>query len=131
MSRIPLKAKAEINSILAENMEISAAELVSILDRYEVREDPAVLQRRYQQTVGQRYMASFLDAEGNRAVLAVRDNNGMTKYTVVDACNDLRSLQSLRHSLKAHASGTRKTEKRVQHRIHALERLLDLFRKAG
>ena len=46
MSRIPPEAKAEINSILAENMEISAAELVSVLDRYEVREDPAVLQRR-------------------------------------------------------------------------------------
>ena len=31
MSRIPPEAKAEINSILAENMEISAAELPGVI----------------------------------------------------------------------------------------------------
>lgn len=131
MSRIPPEAKAEINSILAENMEISAAELVSVLDRYEVREDPAVLQRRFQQTVGQRYMASFLNENGSRAVLALRKQHGKPVYTVVDACNDLKGLKHIRHNLDTQASGIQKTEKRVQHRIHALERLLDLFRKAG
>lgn len=131
MSRIPAKAKAEINQILAENMEISVEELVSILNRYEVREDPVVLQRRYQQTVGQRYMASFLNEDGSRAVLALRNRHGQLVYTVVDACNDLKWLKHIRHNLDAYASGTKKTEKQVQHRIHALERLLEIFRKAG
>ena len=112
MNKIPPKAKDEAREKLLSSMEVY------------VREDPEKLQRRFRRSLTQRYMASFRDENGDRAVLAVRDKNGRIKYTIVDACNDLVELQAARIRVYEQAGGLKKTSLKVRNRIKELERIL-------
>ena len=129
MSKIPPKAKREARERLLGSMEIYADDIVEIFARYNVREDPEMLQTRFRRRLAQQYMASFRDENGNRMVHAVRDEHGKIKYTVVDACNDMMELQNIRHRLHTQASGLKVSEQKVKHRINGLERLLRCFKR--
>jgi hypothetical protein len=129
MTKLPAKAKQEITEQLLKHMEITPAEATAIFRRYGICEDPDILQERYLRMKVQQFLSSFRDEDGNRAVLAVRDANGVQKYTIVDTCSDLRALKTVRHGLHAQATGLKASEGKVATRIHTLEQMLERFRR--
>ena len=129
MGKIPFEAKQEVTEKLLGSMEIYADDVIAILKKYNVHENPEKLQDRYRRALAQRFMASFRDEHGHRAVLAVRDRRGRVKYTILEACKDRTDLQYIQHTLHAQASGLLSTEHTVQNHINALEWLMARFRR--
>lgn len=121
---LPPDAEAEIMSALFTNMKISSGEIADILARHGVSGDVDVLQERYRKRLGQRLMASIRDESGKREVLA----HG-SEYIVVECCNDQQALKSIRHRIQVQMNGLDVSARKVQGRIHVLDRFLARFRK--
>jgi hypothetical protein len=113
------RAKAEIYSVLSEDMKISAECMDGILAKYGIRRDPKELQRAYRLSVGQRIMAEVRDAKGKREILAAKTKNG-TEYIVVEACSDPQVLSRLQHRLRGCISSLESTSGKVKARQSAL-----------
>ena len=60
------RAKAEIYSVLSEDLRISAERMDGILARHGVRRSPEELQRAYRLSVGQRFIAEVRDGDEAR-----------------------------------------------------------------
>ena len=123
---LPLGAEAEIMEKLFTNMKISSGEIAAILARHGVSGDGAVLQEQYRKRLGQRLMASIRDESGKREVLA----HG-SEYIVVECCNDQQALKAVRRRIQGQMNGLDVSARKVQGRIHVLERFLARFRKTG
>ena len=123
---LPPEAEAEIMSVLFTNMKISSGEIAAILARHGVSGDTEALQERYRKQLGQRLMASIRDESGKREVLA----HG-SEYIVVEFCNDQQALKAIRRRIQGQMNGLDVSARKVQGRIHVLERFLARFRKAG
>ena len=123
---LPPDAEAEIMTTLFTNMKISSGEIAAILEKYDVSEDVDVLQERYRKRLGQRLMASIRDENGKREVLA----HG-SEYIVVECCNDQQALKAIRHRIQGQMTGLDVSARKVQGRVHVLDRFLSRFRKAG
>ena len=123
---LPLGAEAEIMEKLFTNMKISSGEIAAILARHGVSGDAAVLQEQYRKRLGQRLMASIRDESGKREVLA----HG-SEYIVVECCNDQQALKAVRRRIQSQMNGLDVSARKVQGRIHVLERFLARFRKTG
>ena len=123
------RAKAEIYSVLSEDMKISAERMDGILARHGVRRSPKELQRAYRLSVGQRFIAEVRDGNGNREILATRTENGV-EYVVVDACSDPKVLSRLQHRLRGCISSLESTSSKVKERQSALAGIRQrLFRR--
>lgn len=116
------KARAEIYSVLSDDMKISVERMDNILAKHGVRRDPKALQRAYRLSVGQRIMADVRDAEGKREILAARTENG-TEYIVLEACSDQKVLNGLQHRLRECISSLEHTSGKVKQRQDSLSRL--------
>ncbi len=123
---LPPEAEAEIMEKLFTNMKISSGEIAAILARHGVSGDAAVLQEQYRKRLGQRLMASIRDESGKREVLA----HG-SEYIVVECCNDQQALKAVRRRIQGQMNGLDVSARKVQGRIHVLERFLTRFRKTG
>ena len=123
---LPPEAEAEIMEKLFSNMKISSGEIAAILARHGVSGDAAILQEQYRKRLGQRLMASLRDESGKREVLA----HG-SEYVVVECCNDQQALKAIRRRIQGQMNGLDVSTRKVQGRIHVLERFLARFRKAG
>ncbi len=113
------RAKAEIYSVLSEDMRISTECMDGILAKYGVRRSSEELQRSYRLSVGQRIMAEVRDAKGKREILAARTENGV-EYIVVEACSDPKVLNKLQHRLRGCISSLENTSGKVKERQSAL-----------
>lgn len=123
---LPPEAEAEIMAKLFTNMKISSGEITVILAKYGVSGDTEALQDRYRKRLGQRLMASIRDESGKREVLA----HG-SEYVVVECCNDQQALKAIRRRIQGQINGLDVSARKVQGRIHVLDRFLARFRKAG
>ena len=123
---LPPEAEAEIMEKLFSNMKISSGEIAAILARHGVSGDAAILQEQYRKRLGQRLMASLWDESGKREVLA----HG-SEYVVVECCNDQQALKAIRRRIQGQMNGLDVSARKVQGRIHVLDRFLARFRKAG
>lgn len=123
---LPPAAETEIMDRLFTNMKISSEEIAVILARHGVSSDPETLQEQYRKRLGQRLMASIRDESGKREVLA----HG-SEYVVVECCNDQQALQAIRRRIQGQMNGLDVSARKVQGRIHVLERFLARFRKVG
>ena len=123
---LPPEAEAEIMEKLFSNMKISSGEIAAILARHGVSGDVVVLQEQYRKRLGQRLMASIRDESGKREVLA----HG-SEYIVVECCNDQQALKAVRRRIQGQMNGLDVSARKVQGRIHVLERFLARFRKTG
>ena len=123
---LPPEAEAEIMEKLFTNMKISSGEIAAILEKHDVSGDAAALQEQYRKRLGQRLMASIRDESGKREVLA----HG-SEYIVVECCNDQQALKAVRRRIQSQMNGLDVSARKVQGRIHVLERFLTRFRKAG
>ena len=121
---LPPEAEAEIMARLFTNMKISSEEIAVILARHGVSGDTEVLQARYRKQLGQRLMASIRDESGKREVLA---HGG--EYVVVECCNDQQALKAIRRRIQSQINGLDVSARKVQGRIHVLDRFLARFRK--
>ncbi|MGI6175207.1 MAG: hypothetical protein ACOYJC_03390 [Christensenellales bacterium] len=113
------KAKAEIYSVLSEDMKIGVERMDSILAKYGVKRNVKDLQRSYRLSVGQRIMAEVRDAKGKREILAAKTENG-TEYIVVEACSDPQVLSRLQHRLRGCISSLESISGKVKARQSAL-----------
>ena len=123
---LPPEAEDEILTALFTNMRISSGEIAAILKKHHVSCDTELLQDRYRKRLGQRLMASIRDESGKREVLA----HG-SEYIVVECCNDQQALKAARRRIQGQMNGLDVSARKVQGRIHVLERFLARFRKAG
>ena len=123
---LPPEAEDEILTALFANMRISSGEIAAILKKHHVSCDTELLQDRYRKRLGQRLMASIRDESGKREVLA----HG-SEYIVVECCNDQQALKAARRRIQGQMNGLDVSARKVQGRIHVLERFLARFRKAG
>ena len=123
---LPPDAEAEIMAALFTNMKISSGEIAAILAKHGVSGDVDVLQERYRKRLGQRLMASIRDESGKREVLA----HG-SEYVVVECCNDQQALKAIRRRIQGQINGLDVSGRKVQGRIHVLDRFLAQFRKVG
>ena len=123
---LPPEAEAEIMAALFTNMHISSGEIAAILAKHGVSGDADTLQERYRKRLGQRLMASIRDESGKREVLA----HG-SEYVVVECCNDQQALKAIRRRIQGQMNGLDISARKVQSRIHVLERFLARFRKKG
>ena len=119
--KIPEGAEREIRAILAKNQEISSGQLNDILRRHGVEENVDVLQRRYRQSVGQQFMASFRDEKGKREILAASNGKGGMDYMILEFCKNDRKLHAIQRRLQNQASGLNTTADRVSGRRRLLE----------
>lgn len=123
---LPLEAEQEIMDMLSANMRISSGEIAAILKKHGVSGDMDALQDSYRKRLGQRLMASIRDESGRREVLA----HG-SEYVVVECCNDQQALKAIRRRIQGQMNGLDVSARKVQGRIHVLDRFLARFRKAG
>lgn len=123
---LPPEAEVEIMEKLFANMKISSGEIAAILARHGVSGNSETLQEQYRKRLGQRLMASIRDESGRREVLA----HG-SEYVVVQCCNDQQALKAIRRRIQGQMNGLDVSARKVQGRIHVLERFLARFRKAG
>ena len=123
---LPPEAEEEIMDRLFTNMKISSGEIAVILARHGVSGDTEALQARYRKQLGQRLMASIRDENGKREVLA----HG-SEYVVVECCNDQQALKAIRRRIQGQINGLDVSSRKVQGRIHVLDRFLARFRRAG
>ena len=123
---LPPEAEAEIMERLSANMKITSEEIAAILAKHGVSGDVDALQNAYRKRVGQRLMASIRDENGRREVLA----HG-SEYVVVECCNDQQALKAVRRRIQGQMNGLDVSARKVQGRIHVLERFLTRFRKTG
>lgn len=123
---LPPEAEAEIMDRLSANMRISSEEIAAILAKHGVSGDVEALQNAYRKRVGQRLMASIRDENGRREVLA----HG-SEYVVVECCNDQQALKAVRRRIQGQMNGLDVSARKVQGRIHVLDRFLARFRKTG
>ena len=119
---IPAEAQNEIMDRLMENMRISSDDVTDILLRYNVSDCEASLQRAYRKRVGQRFFASFRDEEGRREILAVRNDRGGMDYVLVDACGDVKALQSIQDRMQRQIGGISASQDKVRERMHWFQR---------
>ena len=66
------------------------------------------------------------DESGRREVLA----HG-SEYVVVECCNDQQALKAIRRRIQGQMNGLDVSARKVQGRIHVLDRFLARFRRAG
>lgn len=123
---LPPAAEDEIMDVLSANMRISSGEIAAILKKHGVSGDMDALQDSYRKRLGQRLMASIRDESGKREVLA----HG-SEYIVVECCNDQQALKAVRRRIQGQMNGLDVSARKVQGRIHVLERFLARFRKTG
>ena len=123
---LPPEAEREIMDVLSANMRISSGEIAAILKKHGVSGDAEALQNSYRKRLGQRLMASIRDESGRREVLA----HG-SEYVVVECCNDQQALKAIRRRIQGQMNGLDVSARKVQVRIHVLDRFLVRFRKAG
>ena len=118
--KIPEGAEREIRAKLARDQEISSGELNEILRRHGVAENVDILQRRYRQSVGQQFMATFRDEKGQREILAASNGKGGMDYLILEFCKDDRRLHAIQRRLQHQASGLNVTADRVSGRRRLL-----------
>ena len=123
---LPPEAEQEIMAALSANMRISSGEIAAILKKHGVSGDMDALQDSYRKRLGQRLMSSIRDENGRREVLA----RG-SEYIVVECCNDQQALKAVRRRIQGQMNGLDVSARKVQGRIHVLERFLARFRKTG
>ena len=123
---LPLEAEQEIMDMLSANMRISSGEIAAILKKHGVSGNMDALQDSYRKRLGQRLMASIRDESGKREVLA----RG-SEYIVVECCADRQALKAIRQRIQSQMNGLDVSARKVQGRIHVLERFLARFRKTG
>lgn len=91
---IPYEAELEIKKIIATNLEIYSDELEQILKKHGVEGDPDALQVGFRKGVGQKYMASYKDKNGNREFMAVPGKGGKKRYVPVRLCTDRMAMMA-------------------------------------
>lgn len=123
---LPPAAEDEIMDVLSANMRISSGEIAAILKKHGVSGDAEALQNSYRKRLGQRLMSSIRDENGRREVLA----RG-SEYIVVECCNDQQALKAVRRRIQGQINGLDVSARKVQGRIHVLDRFLARFRKTG
>ena len=114
---IPPQAEAEILKVIGRQMYISSDELAAILKRHGVAGDAESLQTSYRKRIGQRFIASILDQEGQRELFAYGRN-----YILVQCCNDLHQLKSIQTRLQGSVEGLNESAEKVNRRIAFLRR---------
>lgn len=116
---LPPAAEDEILERLFRDMEISSDEVAAILEKHGVLADENLLQHRYRKQLGQRLMAGIRDESGQREVMS----NGKGRYFVLECCRDRQQLQSVRRRIQNQMRGLDASARKVQTRLHVLERL--------
>ncbi|MCD8384018.1 MAG: synapsin-1 (Synapsin I) [Clostridiales bacterium] len=118
-SNIPPEAALEIMEVIGNRMQITSDELADILKRHGVNGDEEALQTGYRKRVGQRFIASILDEEGNRELFAQGKD-----YVLVQCCNDLRQLTAIQSRLRGSMEGLNSSAEKIQRRISLLRRFV-------
>ena len=78
---LPPQAEAEILDQLFTDTRISSGEIAAILEKYDVRGDERALQAAYRKRLGQRLMASMVNADnigGRKSLMSKRSRNRHT-----------------------------------------------------
>lgn len=128
---IPPVAEREILGRLYFETKLSVDDLVEILRRHGVVKDPEALLISYLKEVGQRYMASLRDNEGNRMVYCIKNRWGEKEYIILDFCNDRRKFRQVQENLSRSLTGMDCSLDAVDERRERLNRVDRQFRPHG
>ena len=131
MRRIPEDIAYEAVEQIKRDSFIYADDLAAKLKTAGVSRPIEVLEEQDCRRAAQQWIASFRDADGNRAIMAVREpETRRIKYQLVDACNDPAMLQEMRHGLNQQIQGLKGSVKKIELRESVVAKVWSVLEKA-